>query len=94
MPSNEMPDEETVVVRILKNGFEAQALTAWLESRGIAHLVDSFVDTAYDGVYVSTKGWGALRVFARDQAQAEAAIEAFFAARENDDGPEPEEKPA
>jgi hypothetical protein len=86
--------EETVVVHTLKNAFEAQALGAWLESRSVEHLIESFIDSAYDGVYVPTRGWGVVRVFLRDREAARAAVAEFLKDHPSEDASpsgEPEE---
>ena len=42
------------------NQFEAQIIDAILEERQIPHLLKSYYDSAYDGIYQGQKGWGAL----------------------------------
>lgn len=50
--------EEFVKIAILENGFEAQVLDSILTERNIPHLMRSYHDTAYDGLYQVVKGWG------------------------------------
>lgn len=45
-------------VEILDNDFEAQLLDSVLNERNIPHLMRSFYDTAFDGLYQAQKGWG------------------------------------
>ena len=50
--------EEFVKIAVLENGFEAQVLESILVERDIPHLMRSYHDTAYDGLYQTVKGWG------------------------------------
>ncbi len=45
-------------VAILENGIEAQLLEAILLEREIPHLLRSYHDTAYNGLFQAQKGWG------------------------------------
>ena len=42
----------------LDNHFEAQLLESILKERGIPHLMRSYHDTAFDGLFQTQKGWG------------------------------------
>jgi hypothetical protein len=42
----------------LQNDAEARLLHAHLEERGIPHVVRSYHDTAYDGIFQVQFGWG------------------------------------
>ncbi|RJX31803.1 MAG: deoxyribose-phosphate aldolase [Desulfarculus sp.] len=66
-----------VKLRVLDNRFQADVWTQALEAEGIAHRVRSFMDTAYDGLYVSQKGWGVLYVEEEDLARAQALDQAL-----------------
>jgi hypothetical protein len=53
--------EETkslVKVYTLKDRFEADLIKMELEKEGIPVLIRCFKDTAYNGIYISRKGWG------------------------------------
>jgi hypothetical protein len=50
--------EEFEKIATLENGFEAQVLDSILAERDIPHLMRSYHDTAYDGLYQVVKGWG------------------------------------
>jgi len=50
--------EEFEKIATLENGFEAQVLDSILAERDIPHLMRSYHDTAYDGLYQTLKGWG------------------------------------
>jgi len=45
-------------VEVLDNNFEAQVLDSILNEREIPHLMRSFYDTAFDGLFQTQKGWG------------------------------------
>ncbi len=47
-------------ITTLKNEIEAQVLSGALREREIPHLVRSFHDSAYDGIFQMQKGWGVL----------------------------------
>jgi hypothetical protein len=49
-------------VKILKldNEVEAQLMKNSLEERNIPHMVRSYHDSAYDGIYQFQKGWGVI----------------------------------
>ena len=50
--------EDYVKVTVLDNEIEAQLLDSILEERDIPHLMVSYHDTAYDGLFQTQKGWG------------------------------------
>ncbi|MBN2033121.1 MAG: hypothetical protein JW836_07580 [Deltaproteobacteria bacterium] len=50
--------EDFVKIATLENAFEAQVLDSILAEREIPHLMRSYHDTAYDGLYQTMKGWG------------------------------------
>ena len=45
-------------VASLENEIEAQLLDSILTERRIPHLMRSYYDTAYDGLFQTQKGWG------------------------------------
>ena len=47
-----------VKVSVLDNEIEAQLLDSILEEREIPHLMVSYHDTAYDGLFQTQTGWG------------------------------------
>jgi hypothetical protein len=47
-----------VKVIVLDNEIEAQLLDSILDERDIPHLMVSYHDTAYDGLFQTQKGWG------------------------------------
>ena len=42
----------------LENQFEAQLLESILRERQIPHMMRSYYDTAFDGLFQTQKGWG------------------------------------
>ena len=51
-----------VKVGIVENRFEGDRVSHALNEAGIPFLMKSFLDTAYDGLYIPQKGWGAVMV--------------------------------
>jgi hypothetical protein len=49
-----------VKVATLDNDIEAQLLHSVLTERDIPHMMRSYHDTAYDGLFQTQKGWGYL----------------------------------
>jgi hypothetical protein len=47
---------------IVENRFEGDRIRQALEEAQIPYLIKSFLDTAYDGLYIPQKGWGAVMV--------------------------------
>ncbi|QTA78400.1 Uncharacterized protein dnl_06220 [Desulfonema limicola] len=56
-----MNESEYVKIAILENQFEAQIISAVMEDTGIPHIIRSYHDTAYDGLFQAQKGWGEVR---------------------------------
>ncbi len=50
--------EEYKKVATLENEIEARLLDSILNERNVPHLIISYYDTAYDGLYQTQKGWG------------------------------------
>ena len=54
-----MPDmEDYTKVAVLENEIESQLLDSILTERDIPHIMRSYHDTAYDGLFQAQKGWG------------------------------------
>jgi hypothetical protein len=47
-------------ILILENEMEAQRLSSILEEESIPHVVRSYHDSVYDGIFQSQRGWGHL----------------------------------
>ena len=50
--------EDYTKVATLENEFEAQLLESILLERNIPHMLRSYYDTAFDGLFQTQKGWG------------------------------------
>jgi hypothetical protein len=50
-----------VKIETLDNLFEAQRLGAILEEKEIPHVIESFHDSAYNGLFQSYRGWGSVQ---------------------------------
>jgi len=66
--------EYEVRVYTAENRFEADQIEAALKAEGIPVLVKPFGDTAFDGIYVSQKGWALIEVPERYKKRAEEII--------------------
>jgi len=45
-------------IMALDNEVQAQVLEAALNERGIPHIIRSYYDSAYDGLFQAVEGWG------------------------------------
>ena len=59
---------------IIENRFEGDRIRQALEEAQIPYLIKSFLDTAYDGLYIPQKGWGAVMVPEELREKAERII--------------------
>lgn len=50
--------DEYTKIAVLDNEIEAGLLESVLLERGIPHIMRSYHDTAYDGLFQTQKGWG------------------------------------
>ncbi|MBW2574585.1 MAG: hypothetical protein JRC88_03700 [Deltaproteobacteria bacterium] len=57
---NEINDQEFIDIAVLDNIIEAQLIKSILNEQNIPHLIRSFHDTAYDGLFQVQMGWGKL----------------------------------
>ena len=76
----------------LENRFETDLITNALDQEGIEHVVKPFQDSAYDGLFVTQKGYGLLLV---EETQEDRAREIVAAVRESvdlEESVEPEEE--
>ena len=54
------PEEQFVKIAVLRNEVEARLLDSILGERSLPHLIRSYYDSAYNGLFQSQKGWGRL----------------------------------
>ncbi len=57
---NEIHEKKFIDIAILDNIIEAQLIESILNEQKIPHLIHSFHDTAYDGLFQVQMGWGKL----------------------------------
>jgi len=50
--------EDYIKIATLENEIEAGLLESILMERNVPHLMRSYYDTAYDGLFQTQKGWG------------------------------------
>lgn len=58
----------------IENRFEGDRISHALQEAGIPFLIKSFLDTAYDGLYIPQKGWGVVMVSEKNRETAERLI--------------------
>lgn len=54
--------DDYIKTATLDNEIETRLLVSILEEREIPHILQSYHDTAYDGLFQTQKGWGIIRV--------------------------------
>lgn len=81
---NEVPQEETIVVWNLADVIEASIVEDALQQADVPAVIDSFHDSAYDGVYTFQKGWGRVRVPKSHANKAVAIIKEALKAEATD----------
>jgi hypothetical protein len=59
---------------IVDHRFEGDRVSQALNEAEIPFLLKSFLDTAYDGLYIPQKGWGAVMVPEEFEAEAQRVI--------------------
>jgi deoxyribose-phosphate aldolase len=62
----------------LDNQFQADLLKDALEKRTIPFMIREYKDTAYDGLFVTQKGWGTVMVDEDRLAEARQITEELF----------------
>ncbi len=59
---------------VVENRFEGDRVSQTLREAEIPFLIKSFLDTAYNGLYVPQKGWGAVMVPEKFGEEAERIL--------------------
>ncbi|HMK76241.1 MAG TPA: DUF2007 domain-containing protein [Thermodesulfobacteriota bacterium] len=80
--------DQWVKVGTVENRFEGDRISQAFEEAGIRFLIKSFLDTAYDGLYILQKGWGVVMVSEKNKEEAErliSEIKKTFAKEEDDE---------
>ena len=63
-----------VKVGTVENRFEGDRISQALQEAGIPFFIKSFLDTAYDGLYIPQKGWGVVMVPEKNREEAKRLI--------------------
>ncbi len=50
--------EEVIKVAVLENEIEAKLLASLLKERDIPHIIGTYHDAVYNGIFQPQKGWG------------------------------------
>ena len=67
-------NEKMVKVHVAENRFEADQIVEVLKREEIPFWVKDYTDTAYNGIYVSRKGWGGIWVPPAYESRAKTLI--------------------
>ena len=68
------PTDQWVKAGVIENRFEGDRISEALQEAGIPFLIKSFLDTAYDGLYIPQKGWGIVMVSEQNRGEVEKLI--------------------
>jgi hypothetical protein len=77
---------------IVENRFEGDRVSQALNEAEIPFLIKSFLDTAYDGLYIPQKGWGAVLVpekFGEEAGRVISEVKNIFEKEEEDETGQP-----
>jgi len=66
--------DQWVKVGTVENRFEGDRISQALQEAGIPFFIKSFLDTAYDGLYIPQKGWGVVMVPEKNREEAKRLI--------------------
>jgi len=66
--------DQWVKAGTVENRFEGDRISQALHEAGIPFLIKSFLDTAYDGLYIPQKGWGIVMVSEKNRVEAKRLI--------------------
>jgi len=69
-----MKEENFKKITVADNKFEADIISQTLQEEGITCLIRPYHDTAYDGIFIPQKGWGAVMVPEALEEKAAAII--------------------
>ena len=73
---------------VVESRFEGDRVSQALDEAGIPFLMKSFLDTAYDGLYIPQKGWGAVMVpenFKEEAGKVILEVKGSFRKEEGDE---------
>lgn len=63
-----------VKVGVIENRFEGDRVSQALNEAGIPFIMKSYLDTAYNGLYIPQKGWGLILVPKDLREEAEKVV--------------------
>ena len=63
-------------VYTLQDQVDASVIKSALEEEGIRHVIRTFIDSAYDGIFIPQRGYGDVQVEENDAARAKEIITA------------------
>jgi len=66
--------DEFVKIADLKNDVEAGLLDSILTERGIPHMIRSYFDAAYDGMFQTQRGWGCVLAYEEHAEDVQAVL--------------------
>ncbi len=66
-------------IATLDNEIQARLLSALLDEEGIPHLLRSYHDSAYDGLFQAERGWGHIEA---DEGNSERVLELIAGMKE------------
>ena len=91
LENEEMTADQRDLVRIhtVENRFEADLLIQSLRQEHIPAMLRRFEETAYDGLFVTQMGWGAILVPGDYEEQAAGVISRVLASITHGDSQEP-----
>ena len=75
-------------ITTLENRFETDLVVELLEAEGIEYFLKTFEDSAYDGLFVTQKGYAMLLVNEEDQDRARSIVDDVRASALDDMTPE------
>lgn len=64
-------------ITVVENKFEADLIAQTLQQEGIPCMIRSYHDTAYNGIFIPQKGWGAVMVPEELEGEAKDIIAAL-----------------
>jgi hypothetical protein len=84
--------ERWVKAGVVESRFEGDRVSQALNEAGIPFLLKSFLDTAYNGLYIPQKGWGAVLVpenFEGEAGKILLEVRSSFKKEEEDETEQP-----
>lgn len=79
------PDARFEKVAVLDSEVQAELLDGVLSGQGIPHIMQSYHDSAYDGLFQSQMGWGHVSAPARFRGEILATLESLKRQAEHPD---------